>query len=159
MKDGPFENVKYQVGCCGVWCGSCVAGNGALRELTLRYEGAVDLYDLETWAPQDFDFKEFKKGLASIRKMPLCQGCLAGDGRSHCEIRACVKKKNLGDCSQCHEINKCNHREQLEEIRMGAIQAGFIVKTKDVDWRELIQEWIETLKKRWPALILFLNED
>ena len=42
-----FEDVKGQIGCCGIWCGSCVVGNGALRELTRRYEEIVENYGLE----------------------------------------------------------------------------------------------------------------
>ena len=33
-----LENVKDQIGYCGIWCGSCIVGNGALRELTRKYE-------------------------------------------------------------------------------------------------------------------------
>ena len=72
MKVKPFENVKDQIGYCGIWCGSCVVGNGTLRELTKRYEEIIKSYGLEHWAPKDFDFKEFMKGLASIETMPLC---------------------------------------------------------------------------------------
>lgn len=27
-----FDSVKDQIGRCGIWCGSCVAGNGVLQE-------------------------------------------------------------------------------------------------------------------------------
>jgi len=53
-----FDNVKDQTGYCGIWCGSCVAGNGVLQELTERYDRIIKDYDLEQWAPKDFDFKE-----------------------------------------------------------------------------------------------------
>jgi hypothetical protein len=32
-----FENVKSQIGFCGIWCGSCLGGNGAVLELTRKY--------------------------------------------------------------------------------------------------------------------------
>ena len=70
----PFDNVKDQIGYCGIWCGSCVAGNGALKELTKKYAEIVDRYDLKDWAPKDFDFKEFRKGFSSIESMPVCPG-------------------------------------------------------------------------------------
>jgi hypothetical protein len=60
-----FENVREQIGFCGIWCGSCVVGNGTLRELTERCEEIIGAYGLEEWAPRDFDYKEFLKGLAS----------------------------------------------------------------------------------------------
>ena len=95
MKSESFENVKNQIGFCGIWCGSCVAGNGTLRELTKRYADIIKRYGLEGWAPKDFDFKEFLKGLASMQAMPLCQGCLKGDGRPNCEMRVCASNKNI----------------------------------------------------------------
>jgi len=62
----PFENVKEQTGFCGIWCGSCAAGNGAIVELARRFEKVVRDYELEMWVPKEFDFKEFMKGLTSI---------------------------------------------------------------------------------------------
>ncbi len=35
-RDG-FESVKDQIGSCGIWCGSCVVGNGSLQELSGKY--------------------------------------------------------------------------------------------------------------------------
>ena len=85
-----FENVKAQIGPCGIWCGSCVVGNGALRELTRRYEELTVAYGLAEWAPRDFSYEEFSKGLASLRDMDPCPGCVRGGGREGCEIRACA---------------------------------------------------------------------
>jgi hypothetical protein len=39
-----FENVKSQIGFCGIWCGSCVVGNGTLRELTRKFEEMTRAY-------------------------------------------------------------------------------------------------------------------
>ena len=93
-----FECVKDQIGFCGIWCGSCVVGNGTLRELTVRYEEVTKAYGLKNWAPGDFDYDEFSKGLSSISDIPVCQGCLKGGGRDDCEIRACALGRNLEDC-------------------------------------------------------------
>jgi len=62
------------------------------------------MYGLEDWTPKDFDFGEFAKGLASIQAMPLCLGCLNGDGRPNCEIRACTLNENVSDCSECASL-------------------------------------------------------
>ena len=158
MKAKPFENVKNQIGFCGIWCGSCVAGNGALRELTNGYEEIVEKYGLEEWAPKDFDFKEFMKGLASIQAMPLCRGCLKGDGRSNCEMRACASNKNITDCSECDQPTACKNLETLEKMRTGASRAGLYVKTENVDRQELIEKWTAELKSKWPCCILFLRD-
>ena len=150
-----FENVKNQIGFCGIWCGSCVVGNGVLRELTKRYEEIIKGYGLEEWAPKDFDFKEFMKGLASIQAMPLCQGCLKGDGKPNCEIRACASNKSIADCNECNQPTACKNIETLQKMRTGARQANLLVKTENVDRQELIDKWTAELKSKWPCYILF----
>jgi hypothetical protein len=150
-----FDSVKDQIGCCGIWCGSCVAGNGVLQELTKRYNKIIEDYSLEQWAPEDFDFKEFVKGLKSIQNMPLCPGCLKGGGRDDCEIRACAQGKVLADCSECDRPDKCENIELLETMRQGALKAGLMVKTENIDRDELLEKWMERLKKAWPSSLLF----
>jgi hypothetical protein len=146
-----FDKVKDQIGFCGIWCGSCVVGNGILRELTRRYEEVIKAYGVEKWGPQDFDYKEFFRGLASIQSMPLCSGCLKGDGRENCEMRACASAKDLHDCSECREIASCVHGEIVQKMRSGALQAGLYVKTEDVDRQELVGKWTTELKGTWPG--------
>jgi len=158
MRTKHFENVKNQVGFCGVWCGSCVAGNGTLRELTKRYEELIKGYDLEEWAPKDFDFNEFAKGLKSIQNMPLCEGCLKGGGRPNCEIRTCAQSKNIDDCSQCDQQKTCKNLEILEKMRTGALRANLMVKVKNVNRQKLIDKWTPELKNKWPSSILFLQD-
>ena len=157
LKAESFENVKNQIGFCGIWCGSCVVGNGALRELTKRYEDMVKRYGLEEWAPKDFDFKEFMKGLGSIQAIPLCQGCLKGGGRTDCEMRACASNKKINDCSQCNQPTKCKNSEILQHMRSGALDAGLMVKTENVDRQKLIEKWTAELKNKWSSYILFLR--
>lgn len=158
MKAKALENVKNQIGYCGIWCGSCVAGNGALKELTKKYEEIIKKYDLEEWAPKDFDFSEFKKGLASIQAMPLCQGCLKDGGRPDCEMRVCATSKNLDDCSECDQQKDCKHLELLQKMRTGAIDAGLFVKDEKTDQRKLIEKWTVEMKSKWPSSILFLTD-
>ena len=155
----PFENVKQQIGCCGIWCGSCIAGNGVLRALTHRYDDLIKKYNLEGWAPQDFNFKEFANGLESIQTMPLCNGCQRGDGRPHCEIRACARSKNLMDCNECNHLDACSHQTIIEEIRSGAHAAGMFVKTESGDRRTLIEGWTSIMKSQWPGSVLFLRNE
>ena len=159
MKAESFENVKDQIGFCGTWCGSCVAGNGVLRELTRRYEDLIERYDLKEWGPKEFDFKEFMKGLRSIQKMPLCQGCLKGDGKPGCEIRICASNKKIDDCSECDQPSACRNSEALQKMQTGTRDAGLLVKTEDVDRRKLIRKWTAELKGKWPYSILFMPEE
>ena len=151
-----FENVKNQIGFCGIWCGSCVVGNGTLRELTKKYETIIKNYDLEEWAPKDFEFKEFAKGLTSIQTVPLCPGCLKGGGRDNCEMKACASNRGINDCSECDQPEACKNLEILQKMCTGAQNAGLSVKTENADSQELIEKWTAELKSKWPCCILFL---
>lgn len=152
-----FENVKDQIGRCGIWCGSCIMGNGTLRELTKRYDGLIKAYALAEWGPKDFDFAEFSKGLASIQNMPLCPGCLQGGGKENCEMKACTTNKNLNDCTECNKQESCKHIDILNNMRSGALNVGIFVKTEDVDRSKLIANWTADLKNSWPCCTLFID--
>ena len=153
-----FENVKNQIGACGIWCGSCVAGNGVLQVLTQKYAKIIKDYGLEQWAPKDFDFEEFTKGLISIQNMPLCAGCLKGGGRDDCEIRTCVTDKKIADCSECGDPEKCTHTEILNKMRTGATEAGLFVKLEKTNNNELIIKWIDRLENEWPSSIVYIDD-
>jgi hypothetical protein len=159
LKAEAFENVKDQIGYCGIWCGSCVGGNGVLRELTRRYEDIIERYGLKEWGPKEFDFKEFMRGLKSIQDMPLCQGCLKGDGRPNCEMRTCASSKRIKDCGECDQPTACKYSEALEKMRTGARAAGLLVKTENVDRRKLIEKWTTELRGHWPHSILFMPHE
>ena len=58
LANNAFKNVKNQIGYCGIWCGSCVVGNGVLEKLTQKYDEIINNYDVEAWGPKDFDFQE-----------------------------------------------------------------------------------------------------
>ncbi|MFC2165706.1 DUF3795 domain-containing protein [Acidobacteriota bacterium] len=158
MEKKHFENVKNQIGACGIWCGSCMAGNGVLQVLTQKYAKIITDYGLEQWAPKDFDFEEFKKGLSSIQEMLLCAGCLKGGGRDDCEIRICVTDKMITDCGECNEPGKCTQIEILDKMRTGAKEAGLFVKMDTTNNQTLIAQWTDQLKSDWPSSILFMDD-
>jgi len=149
-----FENVRDQIGVCGIWCGSCIVGNGTLRELTRRYRELITAYSVDEWGPKDFDYKELLKGLESIESMPLCSGCLKGGGRENCEMRACAGSKRIIGCYTCREVASCQCAEPLHHMRSGAIKAGLFVTTEDSDRQELIRNWIAKLRASWPGGVL-----
>jgi len=155
LRTKSFDNVKDQVGFCGIWCGSCVVGNGVLKELTKEYERIVEKYGLEDWASEGFDFNEFKKGLASIRDVETCPGCLKGGGRDNCEIKDCATSRKLKDCSACEDFTVCKNSEILKKMREGARDAGLFVKDKDVDQKHFMKNAMSELEKKSPHCILF----
>jgi len=153
-----FENVRSQIGYCGIWCGSCVVGNGALGELTGRYRQIIEGYGLEEWIPSEFDFNEFSKGLVSIQATPVCPGCRKEGGAPGCQLRACALDRGVEDCIECGIPETCDNLERLKKMRSGALDAGLKVKSSVSKREELIEEWTENLKKRWPTNILFSDQ-
>jgi len=153
-----FENVRDQIGSCGIWCGSCIVGNGTLQELTRRYRELITAYSLDEWGPQDFDYGELLKGLESIENVALCAGCRRGGGRDNCEIRSCAEHKEISDCHTCAEIVECKHAELLNHMRSGAIKAGLFVNMDDVDRQQFANNWTARLRANWPCSILFASD-
>jgi len=152
LEVNPFQNVRNQIGFCGIWCGSCAAGNGAIIELTRKYEEVVKNHNLEKWAPKTFDFKQFMKGLTSIQVMPSCPGCQKGGGPPACRIRICALEKSVADCGQCDRLVECRNFEQLEKSHPKIKEE--LMKIENVDRKELIEKWISELKTKWPHCIL-----
>jgi hypothetical protein len=155
LKIKVFENVQDQIGYCGIWCGSCIVGNGTLKELTKRYKGIIKDYDLPKWGPRDIDYSIFLKGFESMQNITLCSGCLKGGGRDNCEIRSCSSQKKYKGCHECFEQLSCKHSKILSHMRSGALKAGLFIKTEKVTNQRIIKNWTAKLKQQWPCLILF----
>lgn len=125
-----FEKVKDQIGACGIWCGSCVVGNGVLRLLTRNYKNILKNYGVDHWGPKDIDYKKLFEYFESIQRIPLCPGCWEGGGREECEIRNCTVEKKINDCIECRVAKKgCKHIKLLKHMQDGALKAGLLVKT------------------------------
>lgn len=163
MKATAFENVKNQIGYCAIWCGSCVVGNGSLKELTKRYEHIIGGYGIDEWGAADvgFDGQEFMKALQSIQKIPICRGCLKGGGATNCKIRTCASSKKLADCTQCKQFMTCDNREPLRKVRTGALNVGMMVKTdKDkADRQQLLRKWTAEIQNRFPDCVVLSERD
>jgi hypothetical protein len=152
----PFDVVKHQISYCGLWCGSCVVGNGTLKELTTRYEHIVKGYGVAAWGAKDFDGKEFLNGLVSIRELRTCRGCLNGDGNLECKIRPCAMNRKIPGCNECNESNTCKHQDDLQNVRKGARQAGMMITTDNdkEDRQQLIERWTAEIKNTFPNRII-----
>jgi len=161
MKARAFENVKNQIGFCGIWCGSCMVGNGALKELTKRYEHIIRGYGVDEWGAKDFDGKELMKGLASIGNLPVCSGCLKGGGNDECKIRPCASNRKVSDCIECSGLKTCKNHEPLQKVRTGAQRVGMLAKHENdkTERRQLVRKWTVELASRWPCCILFTKHE
>ena len=152
-----YDRVKNQIGYCGIWCGSCVVGNGTLQRLSAGYQDVIKNYDLENWAPGTFDFKEFLKGLEAIKGTPLCTGCRKGGGWETCPMRGCVIKRKIADCAECDDQLACPHSASLEKMRTGSAKAGLFVKRRKGNQKKLVAQWTKKVRTRWPSCIIFLG--
>jgi hypothetical protein len=152
-----FENVRDQISYCGLWCGSCAVGNGTLAEMSRRNEEVIRKYGVDQWGPRDFDVEEFMKGLASMQNMHVCQGCLKGDGKSGCAIRACALSKKQTDCIECGQHLTCKNNEALRKVREGALDVYMLVKTRKANRKELIEKWTSELINKWPGCMVFCH--
>ena len=153
--DSCYENVKNQIGFCGIWCGSCIVGNGSLREMAKRFGETLDAYGLRAWAPPDLEYDELSRGLDAIGRIPVCPGCLKGGGRNGCEIRACALNRGLESCTRCPEFGNCRHAEIVEKMRSGAAAAGLFVMREGDERDRILPEWDARLRERWPCCVLF----
>jgi len=156
MEAKAFENVKNQIGFCGLWCGSCIVGNGTLKELTKRYEHLISGYGVDEWGAKDFDGKEFMKGLASIQVLPICQGCLKGGGNDACKMRPCAQGRKISNCMGCGELSTCKNHEPLKKVRTGALRVGMLMKTGNDKTapQQLIKKWTAEISNKFPYCVI-----
>jgi len=125
-----------------------------LKELTRRYEHIIGGYGVDEWGAKGFDSKEFMKGLGSIQSLPVCRGCLKGDGNDECKIRPCASNRKARDCNECNELTACNNLEALRKVRTGALHVGMLVKTDKADQQQLIRKWTAEIKNKFPNCVI-----
>jgi len=153
LKGTPFKNVQPQIGYCGIWCGSCVVGNGTLQEVAKKFKKTLGGYGVLKWCPGTFDRAEFLLGLDTIAKIHLCPGCLRGGGRENCELRKCATDRNLADCREC-AAPSCDYSTLLQHMRSGARAAGLSVYHGGQSVSDFIESATDRLRGQWPGQIL-----
>ena len=75
-----------------------------------RFVQAYRYWRLDTVCTEDFEFRNFMKGLDWFANSG-CKGCLQRGGMPNCEVRTCCKEKDLRNCYSCGDFAKC---EKLE---------------------------------------------
>jgi hypothetical protein len=134
-----LDSVFDQVGYCGIWCGSCAVGTGALMGMAREFRDLAESHGLGHWGADGFDYAGFVKGLDAIAALPVCRGCLAGGGRNDCELRTCASGRGLSGCAACRDRVACPNDEILSHMRTGAARAGLFVAERPED-HELSEE-------------------
>jgi len=145
-KSCALRNVKNQIGYCGLWCGSCLVGNGVLNELARKCGKAISDYGVNEWGPKDIDYERLLKELATVTSMDPCIGCLKGGGRTNCEIRACARTKGLAECVECGKEKSCENSRIIQHMRSGALRVGMKVKKKAGARSKQIETWMAELE-------------
>lgn len=153
-----FDNVKGQIGYCGLWCGSCIVGNGTLQELTKRYRELVKGYGIDEWGlkEQGLDGEPFMNALIAIENIPVCQGCRKGGGNEICTMRLCAREKNVSDCIECIEKATCRNLTPLERVRTGAAKVGMLMKSER--GQPDIGEWVAEIGKKCPHCLIGIEK-
>jgi hypothetical protein len=141
-----FSNVKGQIGYCGLWCGSCSVGNGALNDLARKTRKTIVDYGLRDWGPRDVDYEGLLKGLATVGSTKPCVGCLMGGGRTNCEMRDCAKRRGLAECADCGEQESCRNKKILQHMRSGGQRVGMKVKRTAGNQRAQLEKWMSSAK-------------
>ena len=142
-KSRAFENVKHQLAYCGLWCGSCLVGNGTVNELAKRCRKSITDYGVHEWGPSEVDYDALLKGLAVIAAMTPCRGCLKGGGRTDCEIRACAMSKGVNECVDCEKSKRCTNVKIISHMRRGAKRVGMKVKDRSGDRSKVLRKWLD----------------
>jgi hypothetical protein len=101
---------------CGAYCGLCARYHGytAFREAISMVSEIADAHGFQYWMPgavKDFDYTEFRKGLAffsDAESWLVCRNCCkGGDGRPDCPMRNCCQERGLDICFACSDF-PCN---------------------------------------------------
>jgi hypothetical protein len=140
-KPSAFENVRSQIGYCGLWCGSCSIGNGSLNDLARGCSKTITDYGVHEWGPKEIEFEGLLKGLAGIRSMRPCAGCLQGGGREDCVIRACAIARGVAECVDCDVQASCKNMNIILHMRTGAKRVGMKVKDKGGSRTAKVKAW------------------
>lgn len=153
MDRSAFDNVKGQVGPCGLWCGSCIVGNGLLAEMTAQYERVACGHGVHKWVLKEKG-EAFVEALNTIKEVPVCRGCLNGGGDDTCRMRECTKQKGLIHCDECDDEDKCPHRAMINYMREAGKAAGMIALTSPEERSSMLKDGCEPYFTEYPGILL-----
>ncbi|MBU1671779.1 MAG: DUF3795 domain-containing protein [Actinobacteria bacterium] len=105
---------------CGLYCGDCSFGTGAIPDLARDLRKEMRSFRLEQ-AAEVIPFPEFKNYrecydlLGALVKM-RCGGCRTSARSRYCNIAKCAVRKKLDGCWECGEVEECKKLEFLEGV-------------------------------------------
>jgi hypothetical protein len=116
--------IKDLITYCGAYCGHCARYHGytVFREAVSTVREIADAHGFQHWMPgavKDFDYTEFRKGMAffsNAESWLVCRGsCKNGDGRHDCPMRNCCRERGIDICFDCTNF-PCEKTTRNEEI-------------------------------------------
>lgn len=156
MDRSSFDNVKGQVGHCGLWCGSCIVGNGLLAEMTSQYERVACGHGVHKWVLKEKG-EAFVEALGTIKAVPTCPGCLKGGGDDTCQMRECTKQRGLVHCDECDMAKECPHAKSIEYMREAGTAAGMMAAINRRERALLISDENNSYFKEYPGILLVIK--
>jgi len=156
---GAFENVRNQIGCCGLWCGSCAVGNGSVARVARGLRDLLTAYDVPNWGTLDLSWESFLDAVTSLEGTISCVGCRKGGGRGNCEIRACADGRGVTHCTDCSSFGVCTQQPIVEHMRCGAARVGMVMLSPGDAPAAMIETWSQIVTRRWPTCLLFADSE
>jgi hypothetical protein len=128
-------------------------GNGLLAEMTSQYERVVCGHGVHKWVLKEKG-EAFVEALDTIKKVPVCPGCLKGGGDDTCRMRECTKSKGLVHCDECDSGDECPHVMVIKYMREAGKAAGMIALTSPEERSRMLKDGCEPYFIEYPGIIL-----
>lgn len=111
---------KDQAGPCGIICGSCPLGSGAVAKTAGQTKKSIVDWQIPTWSPsvpggEAIDWASVDRALSWMEAYARCAGCENGGGPPDCTIRICARERGYDLCGSCEELEECTRFEWLRE--------------------------------------------
>ncbi len=157
MDRSSYDNVKGQIGHCGLWCGSCIIGNGLLVEMTSQYQRVACGHGVHNWVLKEKG-EAFVEALEELKKVPICPGCLKGGGDDTCQMRECTRERGLVHCDECDVGEACSHLKAIAYMREGGKAAGMLAAISQEERIRIVDGKCDPYFKEFPGFLLGLSK-
>ena len=118
MGNSGSNPIQNQFGPCGILCGSCPLGGGAVAKSAKQTRKHISDCQIPMWSPfvpggEAIDWAAVDKALDWMTTYARCAGCRNGGGPPDCAIRICAQERGYELCSSCADLEVCSKFEWL----------------------------------------------
>lgn len=132
---------------CGLCCSDCIPSREDLFALADRLYQMLEQLQfqyakLKSAQNKEFeDYPTFLLVLHQIKELRCPAPCRQGGGKSYCEVRECVRSKELKGCWECKDRQKCALLDRLRRIHPNLdYHLGLIAEMGHAKWFEKRKE-------------------